>query len=71
MRALTLDEKISLKGIFQFHGLTIPALDMQCAVFFWGLACGWKITKWHLYRNHARPFAKQTVQFSRMILPTS
>jgi len=34
MRALTLDEKISIKGIFEFKGVILPKLNMTQALFF-------------------------------------
>jgi hypothetical protein len=51
MRKLTLDEKISLKGVFAFKGLTVPKLDMEKATFLWGFVCGYNILKWYKYKG--------------------
>jgi len=51
MRKLTLDEKISLKGIFAYKGMHIPKLNMELAVALWGWACGYRITRWHLFKG--------------------
>jgi hypothetical protein len=51
MRCLTLDEKISLKGVFAFKRLSLPKLYMEQAVSLWYSCCGYRITKWHLYRG--------------------
>jgi hypothetical protein len=49
MRKLSLDEKISLKGIFARKGLFVPKLDMEQAIFLFGMCCGRDITRWHQY----------------------
>lgn len=59
MRALTLDEKISLKGVFKFKGLVLPRLDMVQALRLWGAACGYNILRWHLFRNHGNDIRKR------------
>lgn len=53
MRELTLDEKISLKGVFAFKGLSLPRLTMTQALWLWPVACGYNILRWPLFRNHA------------------
>lgn len=55
MRALTLDEKIGIKAVLAYKGLTLPALDMTVALRLWGVACGNDIRRWHLFRNHTNP----------------
>lgn len=51
MRALTIHEKISLKGIFAKKGLILPRLDMPNALHFWSMVNGYfPISRWHLYR---------------------
>jgi hypothetical protein len=49
MRKLTLNEKISLKGIFKHKGRAghLNALNMQEAVFIWGLMFGRSILYWY------------------------
>lgn len=59
MRALTLHEKISLKGVFKFKGLTLPRLDMAQALCLWGVACGCNILRWPLFRNHGNDIRKR------------
>jgi len=58
MRELTLDEKISFKGIFEKYGLSrfigLPKLTMQEAVWFYGKCCGNNIMRWHLFTKPVR-----------------
>jgi len=51
MNQLTLDQKISLKGVFARKGIILPRLDMQQAVFLWRHCCGHDITAWPLYHG--------------------
>jgi hypothetical protein len=51
MRPLTLNEKISLKGIFAKRGLILPKLTMPSAVHFWDMLFGYKpISKYYKYQ---------------------
>jgi len=53
MRTLTLDEKISLKGIFTFKGIYgVVDLDMQKAILLWKKCSIKSISTWHLHRSH-------------------
>ena len=55
MRVLTLDEKISIKGVFAFHGLSLPRLTTRVeAVHFWHMVCPGSVHDWHLFRNRTR-----------------
>jgi hypothetical protein len=47
MRNLTLDEKISFKGIFAKKGLVLPKLGMKQALFFYGICYGNSIAHWY------------------------
>ena len=46
MRQLTLNEKISIKGLLQAKGVNIPKLTMKEALFFWRQLYGISISKW-------------------------
>lgn len=48
MRALTLDEKISLKGVFARRGVSpLPCLTMEDALFYWSYLFGYKSIKFY------------------------
>lgn len=49
MRALTLDEKISIKGKLARKGLRLPELTMEQALFFWNICYGRSIKYFYLY----------------------
>jgi len=51
MRQLTLNEKISIKGVFETKGLSLPMLDMRHAVFLWSRLCGTSISRFYLHRT--------------------
>lgn len=46
MRQLTLDEKISLRGLFARKGFKVPKLDMRSALLFWRMCYGCSIAYW-------------------------
>ena len=46
MRQLTLDEKISLKGLFARKGIKIPRLTMRHALILWKACYGSSIANW-------------------------
>ena len=52
MRALTLDEKITLKGLIAghkaFHG-SLPMLTMPDALFYWSILYGKSISVYYKY----------------------
>jgi len=59
MRALTLNEKIGIKGVLAFHGVSpLPALTMRTAMHYWGMVNGCSvrlsISNWATRRNHKR-----------------
>ena len=49
MRRLTLDEKISMKGLFARKGIVhIPTLTMKDVVYIWYVCFGFfPITRWY------------------------
>ncbi len=49
MRKLTLDEKISFKGIFARKGLNLPKLEMADVPMFWYFCFGYHMEKWPNY----------------------
>lgn len=52
MRQLTLNEKISIKGVLVRYGLSresLLRLDMESAIWFWSRCTGTSISKYHLY----------------------
>ncbi len=51
MRNLTLDEKISMKGLFSRKGIVKPELTMEDTLFYWGICFGKVITKWNNERR--------------------
>ena len=51
MRALSLNEKITLKGKFAFYGLALPRLNMVQASFLWPRVAGKSITQYPIYRG--------------------
>lgn len=51
MRTLSLNEKITLKGIFANYGLILPQLNMVQASFLWSRVAGKFITKDPIYRD--------------------
>ncbi len=53
MRKLTLDEKISFKGLLALKGINeIPKLDMESLLFYWNICYGRVIINW--YNLHTR-----------------
>lgn len=56
MRKLTLDEKISFKGIFaRQQGLNLPKLEMADVPMFWYFYFGYHIEKWAKYSSITIP----------------
>jgi hypothetical protein len=54
MRSLTLNEKISIKGVLSRYGVPssyLVRLCMENAVWFFGQCTGRSITHYHLYHN--------------------
>lgn len=47
MRDLTLDEKISFKGLLFRKGIVKPGLDIKDLLFYWSICFGIQITKWN------------------------
>lgn len=47
MRALSLDEKITIKGKLARKGLHLPELTMEDALFYWSRCFGYKSIKYY------------------------
>ena len=51
MRKLTLDEKISFKGLLSCKGVSCPKLTTTQLLFYWPKLYGCPITKWAKVRK--------------------
>jgi hypothetical protein len=51
MRTLTIDEKIGIRAVFAFKGVILPVFNAKEACYWWGILCGYDISKWPEFRN--------------------
>jgi hypothetical protein len=64
MRALTLDEKISLKGILARYGVppgALATLTTATALYYWHKISGKSIAQWYLRQHPSAPRRNQGV----------
>jgi hypothetical protein len=54
MRALTLHEKITFKGLLSFKGVDVPKLDMKQLLHYWHMTHGIAINRFPLCRRQGR-----------------
>ena len=61
MRDLTLNEKISIKGLFHHQGASRPKLTMQEALHLWPRLFGYThgINRWWLIRFNKNSFLRR------------